>query len=65
MEKHIITKRQFLILKHLEGAVGWISSEELGVYIGCSYKTIQNEIKIIKKFLPKNWILYTKKGYGM
>ncbi|KAB2379574.1 helix-turn-helix domain-containing protein [Bacillus toyonensis] len=65
MEKHIITKRQFLILKHLEGAVGWISSEELGVYIGCSYKTIQNEIKIIKKFLPENWILYTKKGYGM
>lgn len=65
MEKHIITKRQFLILKYLEGAVGWVCSEELGGHIGCSYKTIQNEIKIIKKTLPESWILQTKKGYGM
>lgn len=65
MKKHIITKRQFLILKYLEDAVGWVSSEELGVYIGCSYKTIQNEIKVIKKTLPESWILQTKKGYGM
>lgn len=65
MEKHIITKRQFLILKYLEGAVGWISSEEIGVYSGCSDKTVQNEIKIIKKILPKNWVLHSKKGYGM
>ncbi|WP_142308027.1 helix-turn-helix domain-containing protein [Bacillus toyonensis] len=40
-------------------------SKDLGDYIGCSFKTIQNEIKIIKKFLPENWILHTKKGYGM
>ncbi|MDI6679995.1 HTH domain-containing protein [Bacillus wiedmannii] len=65
MKKHIITKRQFFILKYIESSVGWVSSEELGAHIGCSYKTIQNEIKIIKKTLPENWILQTKRGYGM
>ncbi|WP_241774653.1 MULTISPECIES: HTH domain-containing protein [Lysinibacillus] len=49
MKQNIITKRQFLTLEYLEKTTGWISSEELGIYIGCSYKTILNEIKIIKK----------------
>ncbi|MCW1941870.1 helix-turn-helix domain-containing protein [Bacillus anthracis] len=61
MKKQIITKRQFLILKYLDHAVGWVSSEELGINIGCSYKTVQNEIKIIKEILPESWILQTKK----
>ncbi|HDR6289137.1 TPA: helix-turn-helix domain-containing protein [Bacillus cereus] len=65
MKNNILTKRQFLILNYLEGAVEWVSSEEVGTYVGCSYKTIQNELKIIKDFLPKSWSLHTKKGYGM
>ncbi|WP_242488024.1 helix-turn-helix domain-containing protein [Bacillus sp. TH13] len=65
MKKEIITHRQFNILMHLDETAGWISSEEIGTYIGCSYKTIQNEIRTIKNLLPENWTLLSKKGYGV
>lgn len=49
----------------MDKAIGWSSSEEIGGTIGCSYKTIQTEIKIIESLLPESWELLSKKGYGM
>ncbi|MCQ6336225.1 MULTISPECIES: helix-turn-helix domain-containing protein [Bacillus cereus group] len=65
MKKEIITKRQFSILRYLDKSVEWVSSKEIGTSIGCSYKTTQNEVKILKEKLPESWSLLSKKGHGM
>lgn len=64
-EKIILSERQFRIMKFLEDRIEWISLEEIGKKIGCSYKTVQNELNDLKTIIPSNWMIEATKGFGI
>ncbi|MBE1555271.1 BglG family transcription antiterminator [Sporosarcina limicola] len=61
----MISERQKEILKVLEEQVEWIASAKLGKIIGCSYKTIQSDIKPLGKLLPQGWEIEKSRGKGL
>lgn len=61
----LLSKRQFNLLKLLEGQNDWMSSQELGEQLNVSNKTIQNDLNELKELIPDGWLIRTKKGRGV
>ncbi len=61
----LLSKRQFDLLKLLEEQNNWMSSKELGNWLGVSNKTIQNDLNELKDLIPEGWSIETKKGRGI
>lgn len=59
-----ISDRQYNIIKYLEEASDSMPLKQIGDEVGCSYKTVQNDIIKLRQVLPKGWSIQTKKGIG-
>ncbi|WP_188633939.1 helix-turn-helix domain-containing protein [Lentibacillus kapialis] len=64
-ERTVITKRQYNILEILEVTIGDISLHEIGEHLCYSYRTIQQEITLLKERLPPGWFIESKRGVGI
>lgn len=60
-----VSTREYSILKILENESGWLSFEEIGIKLGYSYKTIQNDIINLRKILPSEWSICSERGKGI
>ncbi|TFJ93064.1 helix-turn-helix domain-containing protein [Lentibacillus salicampi] len=59
-----ISDRQYKIIECLEGSSDSMALRQIGEAVGCSYKTVQNEITKLRQILPKGWSIRTTKGIG-
>lgn len=44
---------------------GWVTTKKVSEALGCSNKTVQQDLHIIQKFLPDTWKLERLKGKGV
>src|SRR5699024_1847512 len=61
----MISRRQAKIIEVLEESTNWITYSYLANKIGASAKTIQNEMKSLRKMLPSDWEIVRKRGKGI
>ncbi|MCU5087021.1 helix-turn-helix domain-containing protein [Bacillus cereus] len=58
-------QRKIKIMHYISNEKRWYTFEEISQYISVCTKTISKDIAIIKDFIPENWDIKIKRGFGV